>query len=72
MDKKAYKARVELSLIVEFGVEAERDYEAEESAEAIVRIDSEYLIDTLKRVNYSVPNAAVRCIEVEEYEPENE
>ena len=72
MDKKTYKARVELSLIVEFNVEAERDNEAEESAESIVRIDSEYLIDTLKRVKYSVPNAAVRCIEVEKYAGKNE
>ena len=72
MEKKTYKARMELGIIVEFNVDAVYDDEAEMTAAEVLRIDSQNVIDTLKNMGYRVPNADVRCIEVEEYEPENE
>lgn len=67
MPEKTYKARVELSFIVELDVDAEHEDNAAAIAEEVVQIDSQYLIDILKNGKYRVPNAACRCIEVNDY-----
>lgn len=72
MEEKTYKARVELSLIVEFDVDAVHEDEAAATAEEILRVDSQNLIDTLNSVGYRVPNADVRCIEVNDYAESDE
>lgn len=72
MPEKTYKARVELSLIVEFDVDAVHEDEAAATAEEILRVDSQNLIDTLNSVGYHVPNADVRCIEVNDYAESDE
>ena len=72
LEEKTYKARVELSFIVEFDVNAVYDDEAEMTAEEILRVDSQNLIDTLNSIGYHVPNADVRCIEVNDYAESDE
>lgn len=67
MEEKMYKARVELSFVVELDVDAEHEDNAAAIAEEVVQIDSQYLIDILKNGKYRVPNAACHCIEVNEY-----
>ena len=72
LEEKTYKTRVELSFIVELDVDAEHEDNAAAIAEEAVQIDSEYLIDILKNGKYRVPNAACRCIEVNDYADSDE
>ena len=60
-----YKARVELSLILEFSLDAVHEDEAAAVAEEIVSIDSQDITDAMNK-RYRIPSIGVRCIEVEE------
>ncbi len=63
---KKYKVRVEHSFIAEFDVDAVHEDEAAAIAERAGYQNLEAIIETLNRVH--VPNYAVKCIEVNEYE----
>lgn len=65
MTEKTYKARVELSLILEFSLDAVHEDEAATVAEEIVSIDSQDITDAMSK-RYRIPNIGIRCIEVEE------
>ena len=64
---KTYKARVEISLIVEMDVEAEHEDNAAAIAEEIVE---ENIPEDMGYCGYSVVNYGVRCIEAEEADDE--
>lgn len=75
MEKKNYKARVEMSFIVEVDVEACDESEVCEEAEEIARNDAKYVVENILQnpfstAGYYVPNYEVTCIDVEEcFEP---
>ena len=75
MTEKMYKARVEMSFIVEFMVKATHEDEAAAMAEKSCNIDAreiESLLYDLNDIDYEIPNSGIRCIEVKEYAGKNE
>lgn len=71
MPEKTYKARVEMSFIVEIDVEAYDESEVWEEAEEIVRNDAKYVVENVLQnpfstAGYYVPNYEVTCIEVDD------
>ena len=71
MPEKTYKVRVELSLIVEINLDAVHEDEAAAISEEIVWGEAQVIIKRMAR-NYRIPNAACRCIEVNNYAESDE